>query len=286
MRFGETDTDAIFKRYIEPTVLSLGLNPIRIDKLEHNKNIDEKIIADLNNADIAIVDLTYARPSVYYEAGYAERKVPVIYTCRRDHFSNLDDQLRVHFDLEHKNIIDWLDVADTKFSERLERLITHVLELMLRSTLSALEDFLVSLRSSLSNPDHIFNRIRSFGELSLPERPSDPTDKLYEDKIEKRAEFYKKCFELMKKEAMDTRTSEHLIRELFSALTAETDYIKDQYAKARYGHKIFLARILKNLFAVYLAICQELHQRPSIRYEEIFTAICSDVEILIRFLRA
>jgi hypothetical protein len=31
-------------------------------------------------------DLRYARPSVYFEAGYAERSVPVIYTVRRDHF--------------------------------------------------------------------------------------------------------------------------------------------------------------------------------------------------------
>jgi hypothetical protein len=78
MAFGQKDTDAIFK-ILRKTLGPLGINAQRVDRIEHNDSIDTKIISEIEAADLVIADLTYARPSVYFEAGYAQRAIPVIF---------------------------------------------------------------------------------------------------------------------------------------------------------------------------------------------------------------
>ena len=56
-----------------------------INRREDNRDINHQIIEQLNACDFCITDLTYTRPSVYFEAGYAQRAVDVIYTVRSDH---------------------------------------------------------------------------------------------------------------------------------------------------------------------------------------------------------
>ena len=68
MAFGQKDTDAIF-RALRKTLGPLGVNAQRVDRIEHNDNIDTRIISEIEAADLVIADLTYARPSVYFEAG-------------------------------------------------------------------------------------------------------------------------------------------------------------------------------------------------------------------------
>jgi hypothetical protein len=59
---------------------------------------------------------------VYYEAGFAQRSVPVIYTVRKDHLKpGQPDDLRVHFDLQMKPIIPWEAPNDSTFSAKLEK---------------------------------------------------------------------------------------------------------------------------------------------------------------------
>jgi nucleoside 2-deoxyribosyltransferase len=48
----------------------MKIEPLRVDQIEHNDDIDDKIIELIKKCDFCIADLTYARPSVYYEAGY------------------------------------------------------------------------------------------------------------------------------------------------------------------------------------------------------------------------
>lgn len=133
MAFGKNDTDALYDHTIKPILSDLGIVPIRIDRIDFIGNIDEKIISELNKCDIVISDLTYARPSVYFEAGYAESRVPVIYTCRQDHLSKeqTDDpygNLRVHFDVKMKNIVVWSDIDDEKFAQKLRRRLSKILQ--------------------------------------------------------------------------------------------------------------------------------------------------------------
>jgi hypothetical protein len=117
------------------------VRPIRIDRVEHNDDIDDRIIQELERASFAIADLTYARPSVYFEAGYAQRRIPVVYTCRRDHFrprpNDENGNLRVHFDLQMKNIISWRDHLDRTFPKRLSKRIRYVISPILQQRTKA-----------------------------------------------------------------------------------------------------------------------------------------------------
>ena len=119
MAFGQKDTDAIFK-ISRKTLARLGINAQRVDRIEHNENIDTRIISEIEAADLVIADLTYARPSVYFEAGYAQRAIPVIFTARTDHFRERDNapngNRHVHFDLKMRNIIGWSSPSDKTFS--------------------------------------------------------------------------------------------------------------------------------------------------------------------------
>jgi len=125
MAFGREDTDKAYKKLIAPTLRHLKIIPVRVDRIEHLEDINNKIMAELKKCDFTLADLTYARPSVYFEAGYADREVPVIYTCKSDHLSGRPNDpygnFRVHFDLRMKNIIPWSSPADSTFSKRLER---------------------------------------------------------------------------------------------------------------------------------------------------------------------
>lgn len=136
MRIGDSGTDGVYDKLIAPAIRRAGLTPRRIDRLMHNERIDLRILTELGRADVVVADLTFARPSVYWEAGYAERQVPVVYTCRRDHFRPRSDDdfgnFKVHFDLQTKNIIAWTGKTDRRFRSALEARLHHVLRPILR----------------------------------------------------------------------------------------------------------------------------------------------------------
>ena len=134
--FGRDDVDAIYDHCVLPILKKLSIKPLRVDRVEHNDDIDNKIIELLEGAEFALVDLTYARPSVYYETGYAAGSgKPVIYIARGDHFRARDDDpeglLRVHFDLQMKNIVRWSTPNDA-FSKRLEKRFKYILKPLLK----------------------------------------------------------------------------------------------------------------------------------------------------------
>ena len=123
MAFGHDDTDQLYDKALVPALAERGVKAIRVDRLEHNENIDDRIVTEIKAADFVLADLTYARPSVYYEAGFAERNGPVIYTIRRDHLAPRPDDpfgvFRLHFDLAMRNVIDWSTPDDAVFGARL-----------------------------------------------------------------------------------------------------------------------------------------------------------------------
>lgn len=131
MAFGRADTDQVFNKVIAPTLRRLKVSPIRVDIKEHNRNINEIIMEELDACSLVVADLTYARPSVYFEAGYAERKVPVVYTSRKDHFrakdSDPNGNERVHFDVSMRNIVGWSSPSDKEFRRRFEKRVKHVI---------------------------------------------------------------------------------------------------------------------------------------------------------------
>jgi hypothetical protein len=136
MAFNREDTDAIYDRTVQTCLKSLGIRPIRIDRVEHNDDIDDRIVEELKSCDFVIADLTYARPSVYFEAGFAQRKIPVIYTCRADHFNpksnDPNGNLRVHFDVQNRNIVPWNNPKDLRFRNKLIKRIRFVIAPLVR----------------------------------------------------------------------------------------------------------------------------------------------------------
>ncbi len=130
MAFGQSDTDQLYDVAITDVLRSRGVQAVRVDRVEHNEDIDDRIIQEINGANFAIADLTYARPSVYYEAGFAERAIPVIYTIRRDHLTpgagNRFIDYRLHFDLQMKNVIHWEHPRDLQFRSRLLARVDHL----------------------------------------------------------------------------------------------------------------------------------------------------------------
>ena len=78
------------------------MDPVRIDLVEHNEKICDKILAEIRSCQFLVADFTLQRAGVYFEAGFAMGLGrPVIWTCREDDFVN------THFDTRQYNHIVW-----------------------------------------------------------------------------------------------------------------------------------------------------------------------------------
>jgi hypothetical protein len=107
-RFGDSEIDDLFQNYLVPACNRMGYSPIRIDMSEPTQTIADGILESITNAACVIADLTHARPSVYFEVGYAHGLgVPLLLTCRKDHYLGKTDDQRVHFDLAQYKISYW-----------------------------------------------------------------------------------------------------------------------------------------------------------------------------------
>jgi hypothetical protein len=132
MAFGRDDIDQLYDQVIKKTISALDIIPVRVDRVTHNDRIDSKIRNEIQKADLLVADLTYARPSVYWEAGFGERVNPVIYTCRSDHFKRISEKedpsevLKVHFDPQNANIIKWSAGTTSQFRNELRQRISFV----------------------------------------------------------------------------------------------------------------------------------------------------------------
>jgi hypothetical protein len=89
---------------------------IRIDLVEHNEKICDKIMAEIRKSGLVVADLTGQRGGVYFEAGFAKGLgIPVIWTCRDT------DIEKLHFDIRQYNHIKWNNPDDLR-----ERLINRI----------------------------------------------------------------------------------------------------------------------------------------------------------------
>jgi nucleoside 2-deoxyribosyltransferase len=109
MWFDPSMTEA-YSLGIEPAIeQDCGLRAIRIDRVEHNNQITDEIMAGIRGAQFMVADFTKHRNGVYYEAGFARGLGrDVIYCCREDSFKER------HFDTSVINHIVWSDPADLR----------------------------------------------------------------------------------------------------------------------------------------------------------------------------
>ena len=84
-----------------------GVNAERIDEVLSNERITDRLLNSVKEAEFVVVDLSYARPNVYYEAGYAQGlgKTPV-YIARAG--------TEIHFDLKDYPIIYYASMRELK----------------------------------------------------------------------------------------------------------------------------------------------------------------------------
>lgn len=108
MWFNDDLNDA-FDKGFKPALEETGYKPVRIDHVEHNEKIDDKIIAEIRKSGLLIADFTGHRGGVYFEAGFAlGLGIPVVWTCREDHLQEL------HFDTRQYSHIVWTTPEDLK----------------------------------------------------------------------------------------------------------------------------------------------------------------------------
>jgi hypothetical protein len=64
---------------IKEAAFLCGIRAERIDEAQSNKRITDRLLESIGKAEFVIVDLTYPRPNVFYEVGFAQgiNKTPV-----------------------------------------------------------------------------------------------------------------------------------------------------------------------------------------------------------------
>jgi len=123
---------------------------IKIDNVEHTNDINDEIIAQIRRSRFMVCDLTGYRGGVYFEAGFAYGlRLEIIYTCREDWckeqvlkdahdnevlflFDDKGNKIEikkegVHFDLAHRNRIEWSPDNLEDFRTKLENRIKAVI---------------------------------------------------------------------------------------------------------------------------------------------------------------
>jgi hypothetical protein len=85
---------------IKESASKCGITADRVDEVESNDRITDRILESIRKAEFVIVDLTNERPNVFFEAGFAHgiEKIP-IYLARHG--------TKIHFDLKDYPIIQF-----------------------------------------------------------------------------------------------------------------------------------------------------------------------------------
>ena len=136
--------------FLEPGKAISRYKAVKIDNVEHVNDINDEIIAQIRRSRFMVCDLTGYRGGVYFEAGFAYGLgLEVIYTCRKDWtkeevlsdsagnkiktlFDGAGKEIAVkkegvHFDLAHRNRIEWepdnFEDFKTKLTNRIKAVI-------------------------------------------------------------------------------------------------------------------------------------------------------------------
>lgn len=103
------ETDAAWREGIRPALEGCRWRAERIDLVEHNGDIVDRILADIRGSRFLVAEFTGQRPGVYFEAGFAlGLGIPVIWVCREDEIEE------THFDTNHFSHVVWKTPEDLR----------------------------------------------------------------------------------------------------------------------------------------------------------------------------
>jgi hypothetical protein len=104
MQYGEPELDDVVAHCFRPAVEATGFRLERLDTRPRAGLIDDRLRVEIRTSRFLIADLTHGNQGAYWEAGFAEGLgKPVIYTCRRDVFT----EKKTHFDTNHHLTVAW-----------------------------------------------------------------------------------------------------------------------------------------------------------------------------------
>jgi hypothetical protein len=110
MSFHESLSDAYWSGIYLAVKEDCRMDPIRLDLVQHNEKICDKIVADIRTCQFLIADVTRASANVYFEAGFAMALGrTVIWTCCDGTFNE-----DVRFDTRQYPYIRWKNPADLR----------------------------------------------------------------------------------------------------------------------------------------------------------------------------
>ena len=58
LKDSDSDTEQLYIEMLKPFLKRIGINPLRIDELEHFDNIDQRILTEIEKSDFMVADLT------------------------------------------------------------------------------------------------------------------------------------------------------------------------------------------------------------------------------------
>ncbi|MBI2240657.1 MAG: hypothetical protein HYU59_07630 [Magnetospirillum gryphiswaldense] len=104
---------------IKEACRAYGINAKRVDEDQSNERITDRIVASIRSAEFVIADLTFARPNVFFEAGFAHglEKTP-IYIAKHG--------TKLEFDIKDYPVIFFKSMRELKarLAERLKALLS------------------------------------------------------------------------------------------------------------------------------------------------------------------
>ena len=104
----------LYEQGIAAGIEAAGYEPMIMNRLEHNRRIDDEIIARIKQSRFLVTDFSVNRGGIYFEAGYAMGLgLEVIWLVRETHLDC------VHFDNRQYNFITWQEGAWEQLAGRL-----------------------------------------------------------------------------------------------------------------------------------------------------------------------
>jgi hypothetical protein len=108
MKFGDEQLNDVLTSCFKPGAKAAGFDLRLLTDGQPAGLIDDHLRVALRQARFVVADLTYGNRGAYWEAGFAEgQNKPVIYTCRKDVWSDKANSESKHFDTNHLNTIIW-----------------------------------------------------------------------------------------------------------------------------------------------------------------------------------